>query len=369
MRKTTAFILTAFFLLASFIANAGRPVDGTTAFTTTSTGLKASGNAGVAGGITAINVEGFNFNLTTAVSGPVMNIEVWDGAVSSGNGVAFYESTSTVNPPITGITITSNDGTRFDLVSLGINATNSSNGNATVTVTGLNASGNPVSGATITGVASATALSVFSAGTNNAFKSIFGIRITSSDMNYAFIDNITLANVGSTLPVTLMDFTAKKGNKGIRLNWQTAMEQDAESFSVQHSTDAINWTTIGRVNAAGNSQSTQYYNYLHVDPNPGNNHYRLIERDRNGKQTISKVVALSFVANNSALSVYPNPVTGSIVTVQLAKPGQIQIRNSSGIVVLQKQLQATVQQVEVSQLPKGIYTLTAEGETRTILIH
>ena len=146
------------------------------------------------------------------------------------------------------------------------------------------------------------------------------------------------------------------------------MEQDAESFSVQHSTDAINWTTISRVNAVGNSQSIQYYGFLHVDPYPGHNHYRLMEQDRNGKQTISKVVALTFVSNNSALAVYPNPVTGSVVTVQMRMAGQIQIRNSNGIIVLSKQLQATVQQVEVGHLPKGVYTITAEGETKTFLI-
>lgn len=146
--KTQAF--TFLFIFLSLITFAGTPINGTTAFNSVSGGLKASGSAS-GSGITAADIEGFDFRLTTTNGAPTMNIEVWDGFVSTGNGVVLYESTSSINPLFSGIYITANSGAQFDLISIGINAQNSASGDATVTITGLDGSGNPISGATTSG--------------------------------------------------------------------------------------------------------------------------------------------------------------------------------------------------------------------------
>lgn len=367
MRNTISLLFASAFLACSFFAEAARPINGTTTFATTSATLIASGTASGPGGLTAVNVEGFNFNLTTA-SGATMKIEVWDGFVGTGNGVAFYESTSTINPPITGITLKSNDGARFDFASIGINATNSSSGDATVTITGLNSSGNPVSGATFTGTASAVTLSTFSVSSNPAFKAIYGVRITSSDMNYVFLDNINLANVGSTLPVTWLDFRATRQEQNILLNWSTATEQNTKEFTVQHSTNRINWNTIGTLKAAGNSQAIRQYSFVHTSPNNDVNYYRLAQADLDGQIAYTKTVLIRLSDKQQGLSVYPNPVQNGRLVVQLEKAATIQIVNSSGVVVLCKQLQATEEIVPVNNLPKGVYHITDGSVTKSFVI-
>lgn len=98
-------VLTILFIFLSLITIAGTPINGTTAFNSVSGGVKASGIA-TGSCITGVDIEGFDFRLTTADGGPMMVIEIWDGAVSTGNGVAFYESTSSINPLFTGIYIT-----------------------------------------------------------------------------------------------------------------------------------------------------------------------------------------------------------------------------------------------------------------------
>jgi hypothetical protein len=367
MRNSITLLFITVFVTCSFFAKAARPINGTTTFSTISASLKASGIASGPGGLTAFNVEGFNFNLTTS-AGATMNIEVWDGLVATGNGVAFYESTSTTNPPISGITLKSNDGARFDFVSIGVNATNSSNGNATITITGLNSAGNPVSGASFTGSASAVALSTFSVSSNAAFKGIYGVRITSSDMNYVFLDNVNLANVGSTLSLTWLDFKAIRQDKNTFLNWSTATEQNTKDFTIQHSTNTIHWNTIGTLKAAGNSQAIQQYRFVHTSPNSDANYYRLLQADLDGQIAYSKIVFLSLSDKTQTLSVYPNPVQNGRLVVKLENPTSIQIVNSDGVVVLRKLLNATEEVLQVNNLPKGVYQLTTGSATKTFLI-
>ena len=353
-------------LFFTFSANAGTPVNGTTQFNSVAAGVKASGNAAAAGGITASDIEGFNFRLNTATSGPTMIIEVWDGTVGTGNGVAFYESTSAINPLFSGITITANDGSKFDLTSIGINAQSLTGGSTTVTVTGLNASGNPVAGATTTGLASVSALTVFNVNANAAFKGIYGIRITSTDIVYAFIDNIAIANV-NVLPVKWLDFSALDQNKNIVLKWGTAFEQGTTNFIVQHSRNGTDWNDVGAIAAAGNSSTDKLYSFIHVSPVSGGNYYRLIQLDMDGKQSISKVVYIH-LKNRLAMTVYPTLVTNDLLKIKADKKMSIRVFNSVGTLVLVKALQPGENRLTLERLPAGVYMVRANEETASFII-
>jgi hypothetical protein len=363
--KTSCII--TFCSLFTLAVNAGTPVNGLTAFNTVTAGVKASGNAGSGAGITAADIEGFNFKLTTSVSGPVMNIEVWDGSVSTGNGVALYESTSTINPLFSGITITANDGSGFDLTSIGINAQSTAGGNTTVTVTGLDAAGNPVIGATATGLASVSSLTLFNVNSNTAFKGIYGVRITSSDLVYAFIDNITIANL-TVLPVQWLDFSAIPQNNNILLKWGTAFEQGTTNFIIQHSTNGSAWTDAGTITAAGNSTTDRLYSFVHTFPVKGANYYRLIQQDIDGKLHYSKVVFLNTNDPSSQLSVFPAVAANGLLNIKAGKAVNIVIFNSAGSLVMSKAYQPGVHQVNLGKLPAGLYRIRAGEETISFII-
>lgn len=354
-------------LLFTSFAYAGRPVDGTTYFNSVPTGIKASGD-GTGAGVTASNIEGFDFNLTTAVSGPVMVIEVWDGAVFSGNGVAFYEQTSTINPLFSGIKITSNDGAIFDLMSIGINAQSSSGGNSTITITGLDFAGNPVSGASITGSASASGLTVVDVSSITAFKAIAGIRITSTNLVYAFIDNINLANVGTVLPLNLLDFSANDINSSVVLNWSTATEQNSKDFVVQQSINGKDWITVSTILAAGNSNSARAYSFVHSTPNNGANYYRLVQQDITGRQNYSNVIYINLKEKERHLAVYPSLASNGFINVKLTEKSTVAVLNSAGNVVMVKTLAPGVNQLFIGKLPAGAYWLKAGIETGSFVI-
>lgn len=361
-------VLTILFIFLSLITIAGTPINGTTAFNSVSGGVKASGIA-TGSGITGVDIEGFDFRLTTADGGPMMVIEIWDGAVSTGNGVAFYESTSSINPLFTGIYITANSGAQFDLISIGINAQSSGGGDASVTITGLDGSGNPISGATTTGTASVSSLTIFNVNSINQFKGIRGIRITSSNIVYAFIDNIQLENVAlSTLPVSWIDFTAKPENQSaVRLNWMTASEQNTANYSVLHSTNSLNWETIGTVDAAGNSTVVSSYSFLHKNPFAGNNYYRLLQADIDGNHSYSKIISIVAGEKNNS-SVFPNPVArNTSFSIHAKQNGTIELYNNTGQLVLQKYLPAGMHSISVGSIPAGVYRLK-EGDKSTSIV-
>lgn len=361
-------LLTFLFVVFSLATIAGNPVNGTTAFNSVSTGLKASGSAS-GSGITATDIEGFNFRLTTTNGAPTMKIEVWDGSVSTGNGVALYESTSSVNPLFSGIYITANSGAQFDLISIGINAQSSGGGDAIVTITGLDGSGNPISGATTSGTASVTSLTIFNVNSINQFKGIRGIRITSSDVVYAFIDDIQLANVAMpTLPVTWVDFTATSENQSsVRLNWMTSSEQNTANYTVLHSTNGQQWETIGTVTATGNSSVNSSYLFLHQNPFAGNNYYRLLQADLNGNHSYSKIIGIMIGQKKNSI-VFPNPVVrNTSFSIQVKQKITIELFSISGQLLLHKNLPVGLHLISVGSIPPGVYRLR-EGDKNTSII-
>jgi hypothetical protein len=109
----------------------------------------------------------------------------------------------------------------------------------------------------------------------------------------------------SVLGVELLDFKATPTVSGNVLTWATASETNNKGFQIERSNSDDAWTNIGFVAAQGKAAS-----YLFTDKAPFHTaYYRLRQIDFDGKETLSKVIA---VENDKAQSVhlkaYPNPV-------------------------------------------------------------
>ncbi len=159
-----------------------------------------------------------------------------------------------------------------------------------------------------------------------------------------------------SLPADWKSFTAGRLKKSVLLNWETFAEYNTQDYLVQHSASGTAWTTIGSVLSHNNAQTVQRYSFEHMSPGAGVNHYRIIQRDLNGKMRFSKVLAIKIDAA-AVLSIYPNPVTGGQLTVQMEAAGLIQVYNQVGIAVFQATGKPGQNRLDVSSLPKGMYTL------------
>src|SRR6185437_12944704 len=104
-----------------------------------------------------------------------------------------------------------------------------------------------------------------------------------------------------------MYVNADNTNDGTTINWATASELNNKYFIVQKSADGINFTNIGTVAGAGNSNSILTYNYIDKTASNGETYYRIEQVDINGDYTFSDIVAVSS-SGNSNINIYPVPV-------------------------------------------------------------
>jgi hypothetical protein len=132
----------------------------------------------------------------------------------------------------------------------------------------------------------------------------------------------TLAFI-SSLPVTLLSFTAEKQDNNAVLKWSTASEINNDYFEILSSTSNDESTDgfipIGKVRGKGNS--TQLNSYSFIDDRSskkGTYYYRLRQVDFDGRSSYSKIVALQFGQHGkfNLAGIFPNPFSEN-ATVQI----------------------------------------------------
>ncbi|NUN08890.1 MAG: hypothetical protein HUU54_06920, partial [Ignavibacteriaceae bacterium] len=118
----------------------------------------------------------------------------------------------------------------------------------------------------------------------------------------------------NSLPVELISFSIKVVNNNIALNWQTATEINNFGFEVERSTDKSNWSKIGFVQGAGNSNSPKNYSYTDNTAVSGKYFYRLKQVDTDGTFDYSPVVEVDMGILPGGYRLeqnYPNPFNPS----------------------------------------------------------
>ena len=173
---------------------------------------------------------------------------------------------------------------------------------------------------------------------------------------------------GTPAPVKLVSFTAARKNNTVALQWKTASEENTSTFSVERSADGKDFSSIGTLVAAGNSQAEKLYSFTDVAPQ-SINFYRLRTNDKDGSFSYSTIVAFK-VNKLSSLQLSPNPANASLYLQYSAnEKGEAQILDPAGRVVRRIILSAgeNALTVDIAALKAGVYILRAEGESRTFV--
>ncbi len=166
----------------------------------------------------------------------------------------------------------------------------------------------------------------------------------------------------AALPVELLPFKGKNvNNEYNELSWQTATEINSDFFEIQKSADGMNFNTIGRVDAAGNSTQVLTYTFRDEAPFIGKNYYRLRMVDLDETYAYSNLILIT-VRPIDDIAVYPVPARDVLSLVHYADNiGSINIHIVDMIgksLLMQKE--NTTQgfnafQLNISQLPAGEY--------------
>ncbi len=178
------------------------------------------------------------------------------------------------------------------------------------------------------------------------------------------LEYIIALNNGA-LPITLTNFDASIYNeRTVLVEWVTESEVNNDYFEVEHSIDGINWTSIEKVEGAGNSSSEINYSMIDKNPNLSQvNYYRLKQVDFNGDYSYSEVRSVSFNKNEKSISIYPNPVN-NILTVNILNTNQyntLSITDVNGKNVYQTSITNQSNQVDLSSFTSGVYFVQLIG--------
>ncbi len=130
-------------------------------------------------------------------------------------------------------------------------------------------------------------------------------------------DGAAMAEINSpeALPVTWLDFTGEQVKGLVRLDWQTASEQNSSHFEIERSANGGDYTRIGSMKSAGNSANIRRYDFTDETAPTGLLLYRLRQVDIDGRFSYSKIVQIRNTAQSEA-KIGPNP-TGGAITLQI----------------------------------------------------
>ncbi len=120
------------------------------------------------------------------------------------------------------------------------------------------------------------------------------------------------------LSVGMLSFNAKAMNSStVKLSWISTTEQNLSGYGVERSTDGVNWTSIGFVNAKGNGSSGNTdYTFNDINAVKGKSYYRLKISDIGGIFQYSEIRNVTIKDLAAGVSIMPNPAkTSATVTI------------------------------------------------------
>jgi hypothetical protein len=181
------------------------------------------------------------------------------------------------------------------------------------------------------------------------------------------VDEFSTWTAGSTdkpLPIVLLSWEAKEIDDYTNLTWVTAAEVNNDYFTIERSSDGIDFEAIGTIHGAGTTSESNFYSFYDREPLRGISYYRLKQTDFNGDFEYSKIVSVS---NNKMLvndyQIYPNPSNGQFnILIKGDTSSPFSIVDMQGKTVFVSVAEpGQITPVSLPELNRGIYTLIFSG--------
>lgn len=183
--------------------------------------------------------------------------------------------------------------------------------------------------------------------TNNNFQDI-GKDALNTTFNFVGKTNVNqmgiftlTSGVGAPLPVKFVLFNSNCETNGVVLNWKTGEEINTKEFVIEKSTDGTHWTYLSAVAANGNTRSERTYSQL---VSSGNNFYRIVAIDFDGKKTYSTIIKAA-CSSVEGMQLWPNPVL-SQATISIKSE-----KNTTAVVRIYDTKGSLIKQVQKDLLP------------------
>ncbi|TMI64863.1 MAG: T9SS type A sorting domain-containing protein [Bacteroidetes bacterium] len=187
--------------------------------------------------------------------------------------------------------------------------------------------------------------------------------------NIGCIDKVLFVPNVSILPVKLISFNGNMNNDNIKLNWETASNEQAGRYEIERSLDGKNFENAKMIAPTGKNGNEQYD--FEEEATAAKVYYRLRVTDKSGIVTYSKILGFSkAIETTQSLTIIGNNVTDKItVSVQSEKnqPLEISVVSMNGNLIAKQRLNVskgnTITTLSLpSAMNSGIYIARLAGE-------
>jgi hypothetical protein len=163
------------------------------------------------------------------------------------------------------------------------------------------------------------------------------------------------------LSVNSIVVNASKQAAGVVVNWNTKGEHQAATYEVERSANGVSFAKQATV--AAENTATASYSYTDAQPASGNNYYRIKAIGTDKVVTYSQVVLVKVGVSAALVNVYPNPLSGNKLVVNLsgvaAGSYRVRLHNGIGQQVVNQLVQGGVEAVvTVGTLAAGNYEVS-----------
>ncbi len=168
------------------------------------------------------------------------------------------------------------------------------------------------------------------------------------------------------LPVQVTYFqTEITDNQRVSVRWETAQEINSNVFVLERSRNAIDYKTIAKIEAAGESNTIKKYNFTDESALFGTNYYRLSQIDRDGTMQIFRPQAVIIDDASLPFGVFSNPVFQNIFNVKVEDADEANFimndLNGKDISLKTNKLTQTIVEITPTKdLPLGMYILQVQ---------
>ncbi len=170
-----------------------------------------------------------------------------------------------------------------------------------------------------------------------------------------------VGKTGAPLPIKLLTFDAECFGDYTVVSWVTSSEINNDYFTIEKSTNGIDFEEITTVQGAGTSNANIEYSIIDEMAMPGQSYYRLKQTDfDNAFEYFGPISVVCAEIENLKFTLYPNPATNQI-TLALSKSitgdGSIRIFDLSGRLVYSNYYSGLFNRftINISNLAPGIY--------------
>lgn len=184
-----------------------------------------------------------------------------------------------------------------------------------------------------------------------------------NDLSLTLISTLSL-NMGdltscnfpmAILPASHKNFNAVLLSKEVNISWKASEENTAKTYSVEHSTNTIDWRTITTV--SGMKYGSEKISFIHNAPERGKNYYRLRMESSGNKITYSQMRVIDF-NNRISFASWPNPVKNNLFIQNDAKENSnslLLIFDQAGNKIKGARLSEGINNIDIKSLFPGQY--------------